>query len=151
MANDSIVPLKDLQVNQQVWTVQLKVLRVGDEITCGTNFSVKIKKLIMMDDESVRIGVVIFNDDIQYFDGCFFVHKTYIISNGVVNKSKPMYFSAHPKLELVLKKITIVKEASIPITGETMSYNFVDLREIDIKLHSNKSIDVCGVLIKVKP
>lgn len=45
-----------------------------------------------------------FNDDIQHFDGLFKRNKTYIISNGHVQKSNPQYATAHPTLEIVLKK-----------------------------------------------
>ncbi|KAK4493062.1 hypothetical protein RD792_018108, partial [Penstemon davidsonii] len=125
--NDSI---NSLELNQKTWTVRLKILRIGTETRCGANLSTRVKKMIMMDDEGTRIGIVIFNDDIQQFDKIFKLQKTYIITNGHVQKSNPMYFNAHPEIELVLKKYSKVVEASEPISAN-VDYEFIDFESIN--------------------
>lgn len=90
--------------------------------------------------QGVRIGIVIFNDDIQYFDNCFSLHKTYIISNGIVQEISPKYLSPHLKFELVLKKDTIVKKAPTPIVEDNIRYDFMDFEDIDINVHDKSWI-----------
>ncbi|KAL7106018.1 hypothetical protein ACP275_07G084400 [Erythranthe tilingii] len=104
----------------------------------------------MMDEQGDRIGVVIFKDDLPHFDGCFSLHKSYIISNAVVKNRNLSYFSAHPHFEMVFRKNTIVKEAPTPIADANLNFNFMDFKDIDINVHAKDSIDVCGILIKVK-
>ncbi|KAL0285126.1 UNVERIFIED_CONTAM: F-box/LRR-repeat protein [Sesamum radiatum] len=60
--------------------------------------------MIMADEEGTRIGVLIFNDDVNIFAGRFQLHKTYFISNGEVKKVNPMFPNAHPEKELILKR-----------------------------------------------
>lgn len=81
-----------------------------------------------------------FNDDIQHFNGLFKRNKTYIISNGHVQKSNPQYATAHPTLEIVLKKYTTAKEASSEINVDgIVEYNFMKVKDIDPTIHNNET------------
>ncbi|KAL0304847.1 UNVERIFIED_CONTAM: hypothetical protein Sangu_3065100 [Sesamum angustifolium] len=125
------------------------MLRIGIATACGQNLSSKLQKMIMADEEGTRIGVLIFNDDVNIFAGRFRLQKTYFISNGEVKKVNPMFPNAHPEKELVLKRYTTVKDAFAPI-GDNIKFNFVEFDEIDEKLQSTKELDIYGILVKVK-
>ncbi|KAK4441857.1 hypothetical protein Salat_0520700 [Sesamum alatum] len=94
----------------------------------------------MADEEGTRIGVLFFNDEVNLFAGKFELHKTYLISNGEVKKVNPMFLNAHLEIELVLKRYTIVKDASAPI-DDNINFNFVDFDEIDTEVHSTMGVD----------
>ncbi|KAL7114779.1 hypothetical protein ACP275_04G142800 [Erythranthe tilingii] len=150
MSLASMLHIRDLHVTQNCETLTLKALRVGSEISCGTSFITQLKKLIMTDEHGDRIGVVIFKDNLPHFDGCFSLHKSYIISNAVVKNRNISYFSAHPHFGMVFRKNTIVKEAPTPIADDSLNFNFMDFKDININVHAKDSIDVCGILTKVK-
>ncbi|KAL8045235.1 hypothetical protein ABFX02_08G099400 [Erythranthe guttata] len=122
MSLASMLHIRDLHVTQNCGTLKLKALRVGSEISCGTDFVTKLKKIIIMDEQGDSIGVVIFKDDLPHFNGCFSLHKSYIISNAVVKNRNLSYFSAHPHFEMVFRKNTIVKEAPTPIADDTLNF-----------------------------
>ncbi|XP_057790330.1 uncharacterized protein LOC131007175 [Salvia miltiorrhiza] len=146
---NSTQTVRTLDTNQRFSSIRLKVLRIGHEIVCGINLSTRVKKLILMDNEGVQIGAIMFNGDIDNFVRKFEVDKTYLISNGEVRQVYGRYPSIHPEKELILKKYTVVTETFDSIDMK-IQYNFVEFKDIESKFDKKEDFDVFGTLVRVE-
>ncbi|CAA0829447.1 Unknown protein [Striga hermonthica] len=142
-----------LEINQTKFTIQLKVLRIGSESSCGQNGSSRIHKMIMVDKDGVHIGVIMWNDDIKEYANKFKLNNTYSITGAEVGQVNPTFakMAIHPEKELLLR---MTNKTSVNLAAEdiqhNISYNFTAFNNINVKNYANDKIDLCGIVMKAK-
>ncbi|XP_059669340.1 uncharacterized protein LOC132314497 [Cornus florida] len=97
--------INSLDVLQRNWTIKVIVLRRGNvENYHNDKGSGQILKVILMDEEGTQIQAALFNDVVTIFKESLALHKTYIISNGIVSRVNHKYRNVHKEFELKFDK-----------------------------------------------
>ncbi|KAG8386163.1 hypothetical protein BUALT_Bualt03G0120500 [Buddleja alternifolia] len=139
-----IIPINSLHRDQKDVTVKVMVLRQGSSRPSKEN-----SKGIDYESQGTKIHGVVFVNALQQFEKDFILHKTYIISNPIVNETNKKYPNVNPEIELVLQPTTRVAEVEQKLNCKSMKYMFLDFGDVKASSDENE-IDVLGFVKKVK-